>query len=134
MEQKMKNVDINTLDTHDQPVHNNYTKKKDTPGLIQVVKPTKEPQVYEEPKPDGQSSLSTNTTDCRAGSKSTFVPYSELKGISDITLLPSGVDPLHRETSLSNEEFYQVFGMDKVAFSKLPTWKRVNKKKDKLLF
>lgn len=60
-----------------------------------------------------------------------FIPYSALKDAQD---LPSGVDPAKKELSLSNEEFDSIFGMDKAAFSSLPTWKRNAKKKELGLF
>ena len=67
-------------------------------------------------------------------SSNSYIPYSKLKGISDITQLPPTVDPLHREESLSDQEFCEIFGMNKDSFYKLPTWKQVSKKKEKLLF
>ena len=60
-----------------------------------------------------------------------FIPYSALKDAQD---LPSRVDPAKKELSLSDEEFDSTFGMDKVAFSSLPTWKRNAKKKEVGLF
>ena len=60
-----------------------------------------------------------------------FIAYSALKDAQD---LPSGVDPAKKELSLSNEEFDSIFGMDKTAFSSLPTWKRNAKKKELGLF
>jgi hypothetical protein len=59
-----------------------------------------------------------------------FVPYSQLTSRN----LPPGVDPLHREQALSDEEFVSVFGMDKASFAKLPGWKQMNAKKAKGLF
>ena len=63
-----------------------------------------------------------------------FIPYCDLKDIKDTSLLPAGVDPLHRELSLSDEEFLEVFGMTKDSFGSLPAWKRTNQKKAKGLF
>ena len=63
-----------------------------------------------------------------------FIPYCDLKDIKDPSLLPAGVDPLHRELSLSDEEFLEVFGMTKDSFGSLPAWKRTNQKKAKGLF
>ena len=60
-----------------------------------------------------------------------FIPYLTLKDAQD---LPSGVDPAKKELSLSDEEFDSIFGMDKTAFSSLPTWKRNAKKKEVGLF
>ena len=60
-----------------------------------------------------------------------FIAYSALKDAQD---LPSGVDPAKKELSLSDEEFVSIFGMDKAAFSSLPTWKRNAKKKEVGLF
>lgn len=44
------------------------------------------------------------------------------------------VDPTKREDYLSDAEFLTAFGMDAVAFSKLPKWKQQQLKKDKGLF
>mmetsp|Transcript_9222 Transcript_9222/g.10698 ORF Transcript_9222/g.10698 Transcript_9222/m.10698 type:complete len:203 (+) Transcript_9222:88-696(+) len=62
------------------------------------------------------------------------VPYSDLKKVNDAAQLPQGVDPLNKEASLSDEEFIDVFGMDKQTFYNLPMWKRTSQKKSKLLF
>ncbi len=81
-------------------------------------------EVQEEPSTDPETPASNEN----------FVPYIDLKGVSDIAKLPSGVDPLNREASLSDKEFFEVFEMDKDSFYKLPSWKRLNKKKAMLLF
>lgn len=62
------------------------------------------------------------------------VSYEVLKGISEASKLPPGVDPLNREQSLSDDEFFVVFGMDKDSFYSLPGWKRTKLKKDAGLF
>jgi len=63
------------------------------------------------------------------------ISYSKLKSISDPsqygTLL---LDPSKKELALSDEEFMEVFHIDKEAFGKLPGWKRTNLKKGALLF
>jgi hypothetical protein len=37
--------------------------------------------------------------------------------------VPDGVDPLKKETFLSDADFQTHFGMDKAAFAKMPGWK-----------
>ncbi|MEO0337940.1 MAG: hypothetical protein AAF242_01875, partial [Bacteroidota bacterium] len=59
--------------------------------------------------------------------------YDAIKGVS-IEDLPPGVDPKHREKALPNNEFLEVFGMDRTAFYKLPGWKKTSLKKAKGLF
>lgn len=48
--------------------------------------------------------------------------------------LPEGVDPAKLETYLSDEEFKNVFKMDKEQFAKLPGWKQTKSKKEVGLF
>jgi len=62
------------------------------------------------------------------------VSYETLKGISNTSDLPKGVDPLNREQALSDDEFVNVFGIDKASFQSLPGWKRTKFKKDHGLF
>ena len=64
----------------------------------------------------------------------TFFPYSILKDKVHQSELPSGVDPSKREQYLSQDEFFDVFGMEKVVFNMLPGWKRKNLKRAKGLF
>ncbi|CAN0502590.1 unnamed protein product [Discosporangium mesarthrocarpum] len=45
-----------------------------------------------------------------------------------------GVDPSCREQYLSDEEFYEVFGMTKADFAAQPKWKQQSQKKSKGLF
>jgi advillin len=59
------------------------------------------------------------------------IPYADLKGIGKV--IP-GVDASAREQRLSDEQFQQVFGMDKAAFAKLPKWKQVAAKRGAELF
>ncbi len=47
---------------------------------------------------------------------------------------PAGVEKTKRETYLADEEFEQLFGMDKAAFAALPGWKRNAAKKKHKLF
>ena len=63
-----------------------------------------------------------------------FISYSMLKDIHDPAALPPSVDPLNREQSLSDDDFFQVFGMTKTTFLGLPAWKRNREKKVKGLF
>lgn len=44
-------------------------------------------------------------------------------------VLPKGVDPLLKETYLSDEDFYEVFAMSKEDYEKKPKWKREEIKK-----
>ena len=47
---------------------------------------------------------------------------------------PAGIEKSKRETYLADEEFEQLFGMDKAAFAALPGWKRNAAKKKHNLF
>ena len=62
------------------------------------------------------------------GDYKTFFPYSILKDKVDKSELPDGVDLTKREQYLSPEEFFDVFGMEKIVFNMLPGWKRKNLK------
>lgn len=59
-----------------------------------------------------------------------FIPYEDLKRITT----DSGIDTTSKETYLCDEEFYEIFGMNKEEFALLPRWKQVNLKKSKELF
>uniref|UniRef100_A0A673MPE8 Supervillin-like n=1 Tax=Sinocyclocheilus rhinocerous TaxID=307959 RepID=A0A673MPE8_9TELE len=48
--------------------------------------------------------------------------------------LPAGVDPLHLEIYLSDEDFEKALEMTRSEYEALPGWKQVNVKKDKGLF
>lgn len=48
--------------------------------------------------------------------------------------LPEGVDPLHLELYLSDEDFEKALEMTRMEYEALPGWKQVNLKKDKGLF
>jgi hypothetical protein len=62
---------------------------------------------------------------------SDFFPYQALKaGV----VWPRKVDPSRREQYLDDDEFVKVMGMTKGQFGALPSFKRVNMKKDKGLF
>ena len=65
-----------------------------------------------------------------AGYSDGTFPYSVLAGPD----CPQSVDPSRKEEYLSDQEFNQVFGMDKEDFSSLPAWKKQNFKKAKNLF
>ena len=45
-----------------------------------------------------------------------------------------GIDPTVKEQYLSDEQFQEVFSMDKAAFKAMPLWKRQDKKKKVGLF
>jgi len=47
---------------------------------------------------------------------------------------PPGIDTTKLETYLMDDEFEQVFGMDRTEFSKLPLWKQQKLKREKSLF
>jgi hypothetical protein len=126
-ERKMKSLDINALDNQNPITNSNSSNSFDKVNKSSnTVK-----ESSSESSLNNHQSSSDETTELAI---TTYVPYLELKGISEISMLPSCVDPLNREASLSDEEFYEVFGMEKESFYKLPTWKRVNQKKAKLLF
>ena len=97
-----------------------------------------EPLAHEKIESTGDSEVDEqNTNDLSPiadSENSVNVPYSILKGIGNISLLPEGVDPLKREMSLSVEEFEEVFGMNKETFYRQPAWKQTNQKKKALLF
>ena len=57
-------------------------------------------------------------------------PYSVLSGAD----FPNSVDPSRKEEYLSDQEFNQVFGMEKEDFYNLPAWKKQSLKKSKNLF
>jgi len=57
--------------------------------------------------------------------------YEELKRKE---LLPKTVDKSQLEKYLTDEEFIKVFGIDRDAFAKLPTWKQVPKKQLVVLY
>ena len=103
----------------------------DKPSAIQQTKIQVLPEIDEGEKVE-QNNNDMGGLYGTKGSES--VPYSLLKGIRDISLLPEGVDPLNREMALSEQEFQEIFGMDKKSFSDLPTWKKTNHKKKALLF
>uniref|UniRef100_A0A3Q3K966 HP domain-containing protein n=1 Tax=Monopterus albus TaxID=43700 RepID=A0A3Q3K966_MONAL len=48
--------------------------------------------------------------------------------------LPEGVDPTQKEKYLSDSDFSQVFGITKDDFARLPQWKQLHVKKDKMMF
>lgn len=48
--------------------------------------------------------------------------------------LPKDVDPSRREYHLTDEEFKEVFNMDKKTFESLAEWKRIQHKKNAGLF
>ncbi|KAG9350075.1 hypothetical protein JZ751_026428 [Albula glossodonta] len=48
--------------------------------------------------------------------------------------LPEGVDPLHLEIYLSDEDFQRILEMKRDEFNSLPNWKQINLKKSKGLF
>jgi hypothetical protein len=65
---------------------------------------------------------------------STGGPYTMRQLCCKKQFQPDDVDQLKREMYLSDADFQQVFAMDKMAFEKLPTWKKAKLKKDKNLF
>jgi len=80
-----------------------------------------------------------NTTKSNSSSAIQVIPSNEQVSILSYALLKSnpnlpGVDPKRKELSLSNNEFKEVFGMEKDAFLKLAHWKQVQKKKQVGLF
>lgn len=64
---------------------------------------------------------------------STGGPYTYKQLTSDREFWPDDVDLKNREALLADDEFQQLFGMDKEAFGKLAGWKKTNLKKDKKL-
>jgi len=80
------------------------------------------------------ASVAKTTTTSSVRKTPMYYPYESLKNISDSSPLPSGVDPCHREQSLTAQEFIQVFGVDQPTFAKLPKWKQNQLKKNVHLF
>ena len=131
MEQKMKSIDINTYDIHERRnIQNRMDHYQQQPSSSSSYSDDKTTVT----NTTDITTTTTSTTEPNATEHQVIVSYAEMKGISNISDLPSGVDPLNREASLSDDEFYLVFDMDKQSFYKLPTWKRTNLKKAKLLF
>lgn len=56
--------------------------------------------------------------------------------LAELTMkpLPDGVDPLHLEVYLSQEEFTQALGMNRDEFYSLQNWKQTDMKKKANLF
>lgn len=48
--------------------------------------------------------------------------------------LPEGVDPIHLEDYLNENDFEEALGVSKEEFEKLPIWKQTNLKKERGLF
>ena len=106
--------------------YNENLHDKPSPALQQIKTSSEESEKVRK--------INDDTDKLKSVQDSGAVPYSLLKGITDISLLPEGVDPLKREMSLSEQEFQGIFGTDKESFSKLPMWKKTNQKKKALLF
>ena len=105
--------------------------KRQVPRQSQPKLPTTVCQVSTEATTTEPTTESSHPMPIESSSDVVFVPYPQLRNTNS---LPAGVDPLHREQSLSDQEFVAVFGMDKTAFGKLAGWKRTNLKKAKGLF
>lgn len=134
MERKIKSIDINSLNNHDNMTNNDIDKPHSLSVPIADNKSTMLGLIGKSEHNERSSSLSTNNCGTTGTTLITIVPYDELKNVSDISNLPPGVDPLNREASLSDEEFCEVFEMEKQAFYNLPSWKRTAHKKAKSLF
>lgn len=80
-----------------------------------------------------------SSTKSNSSSATKVIPSNEQVSILSYALLKSnpnlpGVDPKRKELSLSNNEFKEVFGMEKDEYLKLAHWKQVQKKKEVGLF
>lgn len=86
-------------------------------------------------KPEINTSTATTKASVPKSERTPSMSYDAIaiKGVSIEDLSP-GVDPKHREKALPNNEFLEVFGMDRTAFYKLPGWKKTSLKKAKGLF
>jgi len=73
----------------------------------------------------------TTTTTLGNSGVQLFYSYEELRTSQG---LPPGVDPVRRESYLTDTEFLARFGMTKVEFGRLPKWRQANKKKELALF
>ena len=69
---------------------------------------------------------------CGDDDKIAMGPYFSLDVLQ--SGVPDGVDVCHKEKSLSDSDFFAVFGSDKSTFAKLPKWKQENLKKQHNLF
>mmetsp|Transcript_45883 Transcript_45883/g.90427 ORF Transcript_45883/g.90427 Transcript_45883/m.90427 type:complete len:219 (-) Transcript_45883:55-711(-) len=78
-----------------------------------------------------RSASSAPSAAALAASISTFYSAAELETGNS---LPSGVDPKNREFYLSDQEFFSIFGMNKLDFAKQPTWKKEKAKRAARLF
>lgn len=74
-----------------------------------------------------------NNAPISAKIESTGGPYTYKQLTSDREFWPDDVEIGKRESYLADDEFAEVFGMDKDAFGKLAGWKRNGLKKDKKL-
>nr|XP_020448652.1 advillin [Monopterus albus] len=90
---------------------------------------------YEELKVElGDVTSPVNVTKCGESEKNCqFFPPEALINKS-AEELPEGVDPTQKEKYLSDSDFSQVFGITKDDFARLPQWKQLHVKKDKMMF
>lgn len=58
------------------------------------------------------------------------IPVGILKGLQ----LEDGIDPTRKPDYLSEQEYFQVFRMNRMSFALLPAWRQVNAKKNVGLF
>eukprot|EP00879_Flechtneria_rotunda_P006040 GHRR01006353.1.p1 GENE.GHRR01006353.1~~GHRR01006353.1.p1 ORF type:complete len:271 (+),score=94.45 GHRR01006353.1:73-885(+) len=111
------------------------------PNLTAGMMPPPAPPSPKQSSPDKTLSVhdKVNTTDARLLLEqgqfklqpgADTVPFQELVNLR----LEDGVDVTRKEEYLSADEFKDVLGVDKAAFSKLPQWKQLQLKKAKGLF
>lgn len=125
---KVETVHINETKNHDTMTDKTMNRSKETSTETNATVPLKLSTVIQD---DTKNSIKKSKS--TAIHSSCCIPYDELKKLS-IDNLPSEVDPLHREKSLSDDDFFEVFEMNKESFYSLPVWKQTSKKKAKFLF
>ncbi|XP_067287931.1 advillin [Pseudorasbora parva] len=94
-------------------------------------------KTYEQLKEElGEVTLPTKITSESAGEETQTVTYypAELLMNKLAGELPEGVDPAHRERSLSDQDFQAVLGVSREEFDRMPQWKKTSLKKGKGLF
>lgn len=99
-----------------------------TPEVSTPEAPLKQPiaPVEEAPAPTGPVAK----TYAFEGRLVHSIPYTDLSK----RVCPVGVDPLHREEALSDDEFLELFNMGREAFEAQPAWKKEKQKKALKLF
>ncbi|XP_039057166.1 villin-2-like isoform X1 [Hibiscus syriacus] len=102
------------------------------PSEIEVPEANETGIVSETNGEDSEPKKESEQNENGSGSTQSTFSYDQLKAKSENPV--TGIDFKRREAYLSDEEFKTVFGMEKVAFYKLPKWKQDMLKKKVDLF